>query len=568
MLTALSIRDIVLIDRLDLEFAGGLSVLSGETGAGKSILLDALSLALGARGDAGLVRAGAGKGSVTAIFRLSSDSVLPKVFSAEHGLDLGDEVVLRRVQHDDGRTRGFLNDEPVSARLLKDLGDALVEIHGQNDARSLYDPAAHLAMIDAFGGLGRQVAAVAAAWRAFRDAAEALAEHEADIAAVARDADFLKASLDELDALCPKAGEERALASERQLMMEGERIAEDLAAAGEALGGEAGADRQLARALAACERAEARARGVLAPVLEALGRASVELEEGRAALDDLINRSEADPARLETVEERLFALRAAGRKHGVEVDDLPALATRLRTRFDAIKGGEERLAALKTAAETAQSHYVAAARALGDKRAVAAARLDAEVMAELPVLRLENARFETGLTALDEATGGPTGLDRAEFLLAANPGSAPAPLRKVASGGELARVMLALKVVLAGTGGAPTMIFDEIDAGVGGAVAHAVGERLARLGGQAQVLVVTHSPQVAARGGQHFLIEKSGADAEAGAGAGAGAGELLRTQVTQLEPAARAEEVARMLAGASVTDEARAAAAKLIAGEP
>ena len=563
MLTALSIRDIVLIDRLDLEFASGLSVLSGETGAGKSILLDALSLALGARGDAALVRAGAGRGSVTAVFQLAGGSSPLKGFGAEHGLDIGDEIVLRRVQHDDGRTRGFLNDEPVSARLLKDLGDALVEIHGQNDARALLDPAAHLAMIDAYGGLDRQAAAVGAAWRGARGAWTALAEYEADIAAAARDADFLKASLDELNALCPVAGEEQALAAERQLMMEGERIAEDLGAASEALGGEAGADRQLARALGACERADARAHGALTPVLEALGRASVELEEGRAALDDLISRSEADPARLETVEERLFALRAVARKHGVEVDKLPALAERFGARLQAIRGGEERLAALKKAAEEAQDRFVTAARALGDRRRAAAARLDAAVMAELPVLRLENARFETGLTALDEAAGGPGGLDRAEFLIAANPGAAPAPLRKVASGGELARVMLALKVVLAGTGGAPTLIFDEIDAGVGGAVAHAVGQRLARLGGEAQVLVVTHSPQVAARGRQHFLIEKTGSD-----DIGDAAEALARTQVTELGEHARAEEVARMLAGATVTDEARAAAAKLIAGEP
>jgi len=562
MLTALSIRDIVLIDRLDLEFNPGLSVLSGETGAGKSILLDSLSLALGARGDAGLVRASAGKGSVTAVFHLDAGHSRARTLAAEHGLDIGDEIVLRRIQHDDGRTRAFLNDEPVSARLLGEIGETLVEIHGQKDNHALFEPGMHLTMIDAYGGLAAEAEAVAAAWRGSGEARAELEAYQADIEAASRDADFLKTSLDELNALAPTSGEEQALAAERQLMMEGERIAEDLAAANDALSGETGADRQLARALAGCERADARARGALGPVLEALARASVELEEGRSALEDLISRSEADPARLEVVEERLFALRAAGRKHGVEVDGLSALADGLRTRLGAIEGGEAQLAALREAADKAHLHYVELAKALGVKRRRLAKKLDAAVMAELPVLRLENARFETNFQALDSATGGPSGLDRAEFHIAANPGAPPGPLRKVASGGELSRVMLALKVVLAGTGGAPTLIFDEIDAGVGGAVAHAVGERLARLGREAQVLVVTHSPQVAAKAGQHFLIEKS----EHGTG-GKAARVSVRTHVTHLGDEARAEEVARMLAGATVTDEARAAAAKLIAGE-
>ncbi|MFV2035661.1 MAG: DNA repair protein RecN, partial [Halocynthiibacter sp.] len=423
MLTALSIRDIVLIDRLDLEFNPGLSVLSGETGAGKSILLDGLSLALGARGDAGLVRAGADKGSVTAVFHVSGDNSLHQALVTEHGLDIGDEIVLRRVQYDDGRTRAFLNDEPVSARLLKNLGETLVEIHGQNDSAALLDAGVHLAMIDAFGGLGRQVEAVGVAWQAMKAARAALVAYQNDIAASARDAEFLTASLDELNTLSPSAGEEQSLAVERQLMMEGERIAEDLGAASETLSGESGADRQLAAALAACERAEARAPGALTPVLEALARASVELEEGRAALEDLISRSEADPARLEMVEERLFALRAAGRKHGVEVDDLAPLAEKLGARLEAIEGGEHRLAALLKDADTAHAHFVALAGGLGEKRRLAAKKLDARVMAELPVLRLENARFETDFQSLDDASGGPTGLDRAEFYIAANPGT-------------------------------------------------------------------------------------------------------------------------------------------------
>ncbi len=562
MLTALSIRDIVLIDRLDLEFESGLSVLSGETGAGKSILLDSLSLALGARGDASLVRSGAGKGSITATFHLTGDRSRPQALVAEHGLDIDDEIILRRVQHDDGRTRGFVNDEPVSARLLKDLGEILVEIHGQNDNRALFEAASHLAMVDDFGGLARKAKAVAVSWQASVTARAALKAYQTDVEAALRDADFLKAALEELNGLEPVADEEQRLADERQLMMEGERIAQDLSVADEALGGEAGADRQLARALAACERADGRTRGALSPVLEALARAAVELEEGRAALDDLISRSEADPARLEAVEERLFALRAAARKHGVEVEGLPVLADGLRDRLKAIEGGEERLAGLQIDADKAQAEFVAGARVLGEKRRIAANDLDRAVMKELPVLRLENARFETVFDVLDDIAGGPTGLDRAEFHIAANPGTPLGPLRKVASGGELSRVMLALKVVQAGTGGAPTLVFDEIDAGVGGAVAHAVGERLALLGCEAQVLVVTHSPQVAAKAGQHFLIEKT----KSGTGSNA-ARVSVRTQVTHLGDEARAEEVARMLAGATVTDEARAAAVKLIAGE-
>lgn len=557
MLTALSIRDIVIIERLDLEFGRGLTVLSGETGAGKSILLDSLSLALGGRGDAGLVRQGAGQGSVSASFHVAS---LPNAIGAladEHGLDIDGEIVLRRLQYADGRTRGFLNDEPVSARLMKEVGAALVEIHGQHDERALLEPAAHLRLLDAFGGLETPLATVRARWQAWAAAGRDLATHQAEIAEAARDTEFLTAALTELDALAPAPGEEARLATERQAMIEGERIAEDLAAANEAISGETGVEAGLSRALRALERASGRAAATLAPALEALTRANVELEEGRAALDDVLSRIEPDPARLEAAEERLFALRAVARKHGVGVDDLADLTGKLRARLDAIEGGEERLAALRRAEAEAREAYLKAAQTLGAKRLKAAKSLDTAIMAELKPLKLENARFETALETLDIESGGPLGLDRAEFTIAANPGSAAGPLRKVASGGELSRVMLALKVVLAGVGGAPTLVFDEIDSGVGGAVAHAVGERLARLGAEAQVLVVTHSPQVAARAASHLLIEKA---ASAGSDA-------VQTCVTPLDARDRTEEVARMLAGAAVTAEARAAAAKLIAGE-
>lgn len=568
MLTALSIRDIVLIDRLDLEFDAGLSVLSGETGAGKSILLDSLSLALGQRGDAGLVRQGAAQGSVTAVFHLSHADHIAHSIAAGHGFALEDEIVLRRVQYGDGRTRGFLNDEPVSAKLLKEIGDYLVEVHGQQDGRALHDVSTHLEMIDAFGGLSVAREKVSVEWNKARDAREALAAYRDDMATVARDAEFLKVSLAELDEAAPEIGEEQKLATTRQMMREGERIAEDLGEADAALSGndsaakgeatQNGADAQIAAALGALERAEARAPGSVSAILETLGRASVELEEARGALEDLIQRSDADPARLEEVEERLFGLRALGRKHSVEVDELAGFAETLRGRLAAIEGGEEELVRLTADADKAQANFVRLARSLGAERGKAAKQFVKKVMAELPSLKLENARFEAAHEELDEAAGGPTGLDRIEFQIAANPGTALGPLRKVASGGELARVMLALKVVLAGRDGGATLIFDEIDAGVGGAVAHAVGERLARLGEEVQVLVVTHSPQVAAKGRGHFLIEKS---------AGRGDDVMMSTTVTGLSPHARHEEVARMLAGAVITDEARAAAAKLIAGE-
>ena len=557
MLAALSIRDIVLIDRLDLDFEPGLAVLSGETGAGKSIVLDSLALALGARGDAGLVRQGAGQGSVTASFT-GGERADVRALLDEHGIAVSDELVLRRVQHEDGRTRAFINDEPVGARLLRRIGQTLVEIHGQHDERALLEPAAHLELVDAYGAHRGLLGDVAERHDALRASEDALGAQEAALAKASADADYLRHAADELTRLGPEPGEEERLAEERQLMMEGERMAEDLAEAHGALGGENGAQNLIARALRALERADARAPGSLAAVLDAGARSDSEINETVAALEAVMARLDADPSRLEAVEERLFALRAAARKHNVAVDTLPALRDELMARLEAIDGGEERLEELRRAHAEAADAYRAAAEALSTARRAAAQRLDAAVAGELSPLKLEAARFETALEQLEPERGGRNGLDRAEFLISTNPGVPPGPLRKVASGGELSRVMLALKVALAGRGGAPTLIFDEIDSGVGGAVADAIGERLRRLGNDVQVLVVTHSPQVAARGHEHFLIEKEAESADTAAD------RPPRTKVLVIDGDARREEIARMLAGAQVTDEARAAAARLI----
>ena len=557
MLAALSIRDIVLIDRLDLEFGAGLSVLSGETGAGKSIVLDALALALGARGEAGLVRHGAVQGSVSAVFTAWRASDTENVL-ADQGLSLDeDELVLRRVQHADGRTRAFVNDEPVSVRLLRDLGQALVEIHGQHDERALLEPAAHLALIDAFAAHDALLREVGSSLRHWEAAEQALRDHREELARAAANADFLRHSHEELTALAPEEGEEERLAAERALMMAGEQITEQLMRAEAVLFGEDGAEAGIADALAALEKGDARAPGELAGVIEALARGQAEIAETRRELTEAQMRVRSEPRRLEAAEERLFALRAVARKHGVAVDGLAALAAAIAEKLRSLESGEEHDAELTGLRDEARSRYLDLSRQLGEGRREAAARFDRAVLAELAPLRLEQASFETRFESVGEDRAGPRGLDRAQFVLAANQGTPPGPLARAASGGELSRVMLAIKVALAGRGGAPTLIFDEIDSGVGGAIADAVGERLQRLGGELQVVVVTHSPQVAARGHDHLLIEKA---------AGGTASAAPRTLVLRLDAAARREEIARMLAGSKVTDEARAAAGRLIGG--
>lgn len=559
MLASLSIRDIVLIDRLDLTVVEGLTVLTGETGAGKSIMLDALGLALGARGDGTLVRTGAKQGTVTALFDLDPGHVAGTLLE-ENGIPFSGELLLRRVQNADGRTRAFVNDEPVSVQLLKGLARSLVEIHGQHDDRALLDPEGHLLLVDAFGQLDDDVGRVEAAHAQWQSARRALLQHEAAVEKAHRERDYLEHAVAELRDANPEEGEEERLSELRTLMMNAEKFTEDLQEAEQALSGDGTVDGRLNAALRKLERAADRAAGRLDAATAAIERALVEMSEARHAVAAAIEAIEFDPRTLERTEERLFALRALARKHNVQVDGLVKLKTDMENQLSALENDEERLAVLTAAETEARAGYVAACESLGGKRRAAAAALDARVVEELAPLKLERARFETRIESVPVEQGTARGCDRAEFMIAANPGVPPGPLMKVASGGELARFMLALKVALAERGSAPCLIFDEIDTGVGGAVAEAIGVRLSRLAhGGLQVLAVTHSPQVAARADAHILISKQGDVLSED--------ERVVTRIEQLDSTTRREEIARMLAGAKVTDEARAAADRLIGSE-
>jgi len=548
MLTALSIRDVVLIEALDLEFGPGLGVLTGETGAGKSILLDSLGLALGARADSGLVRHGAAQASVTATFDPPAETA--RLLEA-NGFEVepGEPLIVRRIVKADGGSRAFLNDQPTSAGLLREIGALLVEIHGQHDERGLLAPAGHRSLLDAFGRI--DTGATAAAWAARRGAEETLAAARAEIDTAARDREWLEHAVAELDALAPEPGEEQALADKRRAMQRAARIADDLGAIAGHLEGSEGALAHLRQAARVLERV-ADDHPALADALAAIDRALTEAGTAEERLHDARLALAYDPRALEEDEARLFELRGLARKHRVQPDDLAALADELRTRLSRLNAGEEGIAALEAAVTRASRAYDAAAAALGEARAAAAARLDAAVAAELAPLKLDAARFRTAIPPAGPDSWGAAGKDRVEFEIATNPGAPFAPLIRIASGGELSRFILALKVALAAEGGAETMVFDEIDRGVGGAVASAIGDRLARLAGRAQLLVVTHSPQVAARGAAHLLIAKSHD------------GVVTRTGVTALDEAARREEIARMLSGATITDEARAQAERLL----
>ncbi|MEA2994220.1 MAG: repair protein RecN [Alphaproteobacteria bacterium] len=552
MLARLSIRDIVLIDRLDIDFTSGLSVLTGETGAGKSILLDAFALALGARGDASLVRHGAEQGQVTAMFDLPRGHPARTLLLA-NDIPSEDALILRRVQLADGRTRAFVNDQPVSVQVLKSLGALLVEIHGQHDDRALVDADTHRRLLDAFGGLETEAATIGSLWHARRAAQEAVDSHRAEVERALREADWLRYAVEELQKLAPEAGEETTLADRRTFMMQAEKVAEDLREAHETVAGSQSPSPALASAIRRLERRGAQAPGLVEPAVKAIDSALTALEEARLHLEQALRMADHDPRELERIEERLFALRAAARKYSVPVDDLAALAARYQGDLALIDAGAARLTELEAAADEAQKRYAKAAAALSAARRKAAEALDKAVNKELKPLKLERAKFSTELTSAADAAG-PHGIDRAEFWVQTNPGTKPGPMMKVASGGELARFLLALKVVLADRGSAPTLVFDEIDTGVGGAVADAIGVRLARLAGGVQVITVTHAPQVAARAVRHFLISKDAFDK----------GRRVATRVTEVAADHRREEIARMLAGAEITTEARAAAERLI----
>ncbi len=557
MLSRLSIRDIVLIERLDIEFSRGLAVLTGETGAGKSILLDAFALALGGRGDAALVRHGAEHGQVTASFDVAKTHPAFAILKAngldDREVDESGELILRRVQLADGRTRAFINDQSVSVQTLKAVGATLVEIHGQHDERALVDAATHRRLLDAFAGLEKDAAALETLWEGRRTARAALDAHRAGMERAAREADYLRHAADELKQLAPQDGEETTLAERRATMMQGEKIAADLREAQEAVGGPHSPVASLAAAVRRLERRAGSAPQLVEPAVKAIDAAINALEEADQHLNAALAAADFDPLELERIEERLFALRAAARKYSTPVDSLAALAAQYVADVALIDAGADRLVVLEKDAAEADARYSAAAAKLSAARTKAAEKLNKAVGAELAPLKLERAKFMTQVEA-DDAAPGPQGIDRVEFWVQTNPGTRPGPLMKVASGGELSRFLLALKVVLSDKGSAPTLVFDEIDTGVGGAVADAIGARLGRLASKVQVMAVTHAPQVAARADQHLLISKAALDK----------GKRVATRVAALEQDHRREEIARMLAGAEITAEARAAADRLI----
>jgi DNA repair protein RecN (Recombination protein N) len=551
MLSRLSIRDIVLIDHLDIDFADRLAVLTGETGAGKSILLDAFALALGGRGDQSLVRQGVEQGQVTAVFDVARDHPARARLAADD-IPAEDELILRRVQFADGRTRAFVNDQPVSVQVLKQLGSALVEIHGQHDERALVDAGTHRRLLDAFGGLEERAADVAALWDARSETRATADAHRSEVERAKRESDWLRHAVDELNKLAPQTGEETTLADRRTAMMQAEKVAEDLRNAHDVIAGTDSSVPALSGVIRRLERRVAQAPGLIEPTIKTLDAALTALDDTRGHLEAALRAADFDPAELERIEERLFSLRAAGRKYNVPVDELAALAQKYNGDIALIDAGEEKLKSLEAAATQADAAFRSAAQALSQARTKAATALDKAVNGELKPLKLDRAKFSTEI----ESAGapGPHGVDQVEFWVQTNPGTRAGPLMRVASGGELARFLLALKVVLADRGSAPTLVFDEIDTGVGGAVADAIGMRLAKLGRGVQVLAVTHAPQVAARADRHYLITKDTLEK----------GKRVATRVTELASERRREEIARMLAGAEITNEARAAAERLI----
>lgn len=547
MLRALDIRDMLIIDRLELNFRPGLNVLTGETGAGKSILLDSLGFVLGWRGRAELVRQGAAQGEVVAQFDLPKGHSARKVLD-DAGLPCGEELILRRVNASDGRKTAWVNDRRCSGEVLRALSETLVELHGQQDDRGLLNPRGHRAMLDAFAGHGGLLAGVGAAWEALGQARHRLAEAQSEVESVRAEEDFLRHAVAELDRLDPQPGEDADLDVRRRMMQGAERIRDDIARAF-ALMGVDGAEPALGDALRWLEGVADKAAGGLDEPVAALGRALAELGEAQSGVESCLAALDFDPAELEATEERLFAIRAQARKHGVLADELGDHADALRARLRSLDAGEAEIEALTAAVRSAEAEYNAAATALSAARKDAAGRLDTAVMAELAPLRMERAVIVTEIAPADP---GPQGADLVAFTVSTNPGAPAGPLNRIASGGELSRFLLAFKVCLAREDGARTMIFDEIDRGVGGATADAVGRRLAQLADGGQILVVTHSPQVAAQGAHHWRVQKETA------------GETTLSRVMPLAPEDRIDEIARMVAGDTVTSEARAAARALL----
>jgi len=553
MLTALSIRNVVLIERLDLTFNAGLCVLTGETGAGKSILLDALGLALGARAETNLLRQGSENASVSASFDVPAEHPANRMIEA-HGIEAEDMLVLRRALTDAGRSRAFINDQSTSVGLLKQVGESLIEIQGQFEQHGLLDPATHLSMLDAFGKLQGKAASVRGAYRTWRAAEVALSNAESEAEQARRDEEYLRHALEEMDSLAPQEGEDAELSETRRFLMQASHIVDAIKAARSDFDARKPVSESLRSALRKLERLSETAGGRLDAAIAALDRALAEVEAASGVLHDAARAINTDDARLNEIEERLFALRELGRKHRVDVESLPALRQRFSERLALIEDQVDALEKLQTTVRDAREKYCKDAEILSKARAGTARALDKAVNKELPPLKLEKAVFRTVLERLPEKDWNEAGLDRTRFMVATNPGEPSGPIGRIASGGELSRFMLALKLVLISSGEQPSLIFDEVDSGVGGATAHAIGQRLWRLADRTQLLVVTHSPQVAARGSDHLLVRK------------AGSGDRVITDVQRLGGESRLEEVARMLSGAEITAEARAAAGRLIEG--
>lgn len=554
MLCNLSINNIVLIDRLQIDFEDGLCVLSGETGAGKSILLDSMGLAMGARGEKGLVRHGTDQGVVSAEFALPKKHALWTILDHQGIEHDNSSLILRRILTSEGRSRAFINDQLVSIGLLREVGDRLVEIHGQHDERGLLNAVGHRKILDDYGQYPALKDDVKKCFEALCALKDALAIEQEKLELVRADEDYIRHNMDELEKLSPEENEEDTLADSRARMMQGERLSGDLGDILKELLHNSGVDASLRGIIRRLVRLAEGSRGLLEPAIEGLDRAASEASDAIVALEEILHTLDFNPHDLENTEERLFALRAAARKHKCSVAELPLIKQEFEQKLHALEFGDEEVRRLQTEVITAQAHFKKAALALSSARKETAHQLDKLVGAELLPLKMEKARFQTKMTDLEEENWGLDGAERVEFEISTNPGSPFGGLIKIASGGELSRFILALKVVLARKSTVPTLVFDEIDRGVGGAVADAVGERLERLSREAQILVITHSPQVAARGANHWLIEKKD-HKQSGA---------TLTNIISLDTSNRQEEIARMLAGAKVTDEARAAAASLM----
>ncbi len=551
MLRTLSIRNVVLIERLDLGFAGGLGVLTGETGSGTSILLDALGLVIGMRADSDLIHQGADQSSVTAEFEITDNNEIDALLD-EYGIEGGSNLVLRRLLSTDGRSRAFFNDQLVSVALLRQIGEKLIEVHGQLETHGLLDPASHRRFVDAFGGYEDLLARVDDDFQSWRSAETAYEKSMINVEKAKRDEEFLRHAVDELQALDLQPGEEEELAGKRSILMNAEQLIESLQDAFSDLNDDNGVESTLRSALQKVERVADKAGGQFDVAVASLERALLEATEGIAELQRVSRVMELDPAELEHIEERLFAMRGLARKYNIEVEALPELLKDMQEQLAVLTDGAGNLDQLAKQAEVAKSEYVAAAEKLSAVRKKVSDKLDKAVTKELPPLKLEAAIFKTRLDPLDEPDWNEFGREYVSFEVKTNPNTVAGPIHKVASGGELARIMLALKVVLADADAVPTLIFDEVDAGIGGAAAAAVGERLARLAEDVQVLVITHSPQVAARGNSHWQISKTGkADGNV-------------TEVGELTGDVRTEEIARMLSGTKITEEARAAAQSLL----